>query len=343
MKNNIYNFYKAHYTLKKLNLKISEENICFLVYDDDFNYYFEGNRILEFDDKYESIISFVKDKHNLLNFEIKNFYPICYCENTLVIAIRGASFKNSKLNKYNYLELGNNCINLINFHKENFNTNFVFNNIDKEINVSQKYINRYKFHQKIIKKYILTEEKRRKNEFYNMLDDIIPSKNSIIDISCGDSTDIFQIAQKKLFTEIVGNDICINYLNIDDSKIIFTNDNAVFNNIKENSYDVVICKNTLHHMNDIISIKNLLNNMKTIAKTVIIIEIFDPKKDKLLPKLLNKYLYTKFLKDVGKCYLDKEQFNSTINNCFKGYNIKYNEFQNILGTYMIAKIECEDY
>lgn len=80
-----------------------------------------------------------------------------------------------------------------------------------------------------------------------------------------------------------------------------------------------------------------------IAKTVIIIEIFDPKKDKLLPKLLNKYLYTKFLKDVGKCYLDKEQFNSIINNCFNGYNIKYNEFQNILGTYMIAKIECEDY
>lgn len=48
-------------------------------------------------------------------------------------------------------------------------------------------------------------------------------------------------------------------------------------------------------------------------------------------------------RNVGKCYLDKEQFNSIINNCFKGYNIKYNEFQNILGTYMIAKIECEDY
>lgn len=41
-------------------------------------------------------------------------------------------------------------------------------------------------------------------------------------------------------------------------------------------------------------------NEEQIAKTVIIIEIFDPKKDKLLPKLLNKYLYTKFLKDVEK-------------------------------------------
>ena len=53
---------------------------------------------------------------------------------------------------------------------------------------------------------------------------------------------------------------------------------------------------------------------------------------------MNKYLYTKFLRDVGNCYLNEEQFKNIINNRFKEHTIKYCTFTNILGTYMIAKI-----
>ena len=78
--------------------------------------------------------------------------------------------------------------------------------------MSQKYINRYKFHVNVIKKYIFTEKQRRKKEFREILYNLLPQKKSIIDVSCGDNSDIFLIAKQKKYDVIVGNDICLNYL-----------------------------------------------------------------------------------------------------------------------------------
>ena len=213
----------------------------------------------------------------------------------------------------------------------------------QEIFMSQKYINRYKFHEKYIKRYILTEKKRKKEEFTKLLDNLIPNKQSIIDISCGDNSDIFKIATNKNYTTIVGNDICLNYLNThEDTNIICTNDNIELNRIKAGSYDVSFCKNTLHHMNNLTNINKALNFLDKISNEIVIIEIANPKEYKGLPRFLNKYLYTKFLRDVGTCYLNEEQFKNILNAKFKKHNIEYQTFTNILGTYMIAKITKEE-
>lgn len=94
-------------------------------------------------------------------------------------------------------------------------------------------------------------------------------------------------------------------------------------------------------MNNITNINNMLDFLDTISNTIIIVEIMNPKEYKGLPRFLNKYLYTKFLKDVGSCYLNEEQFTSLINNKFKKNCIEYYTFTNILGTYKIAKIKKE--
>ena len=60
------------------------------------------------------------------------------------------------------------------------------------------------------------------------------------------------------------------------------------------------------------------------------------------PKFLNTYLYTKFLKDVGRCYLNEIQLKNIINNKFKNCKIEYHKFVNVLGEYMIAKIVKEE-
>lgn len=59
-----------------------------------------------------------------------------------------------------------------------------------------------------------------------------------------------------------------------------------------------------------------------------------------LSKILNKYLYSKYLDDAGKYYLNFCKFKKIINNNFKNRcNISYLSFKNILGNYMIAVIE----
>lgn len=337
MKANIYNFYREKYDLKTLDLKITKNKILFLIYDEEYYYYFEDNKFIT-DKENIDILSKIVFLNNKYKLDIINFYPVCFCNKTLVIALK-TSETNTILKKYVKENLKIEYQKLIDFHKENFATLSVFSNTEKEVAMSRKYINRYKFHEKVLKKYIFTDVKRNKEEFRDILYDLLPSKKSIIDVSCGDNSDIFLIAKKKKFEIIVGNDICLNYLNLSkNNDVIYTNDNIELNRIKEKSYDVSFCKNTLHHMNNITNINNVINFLNKISNDIIIIEIMNPKEDKGLPKFLNKYLYTKFLKDVGNCYLNEEQFVNIINNNFKNHKIEYKTFKNILGTYKIAKI-----
>ena len=337
MKTNIYKFYKEKYDLKRIDLNLTDEKILFLIYDDKYYYYLENNEFITEKEKVD-----ILDKINFLNYkyklEITNFYPVCYCTNTLVIALK-TDMANTTLKKYDEDSLTDKYKKLIKYHKNEDFAFFFTPDVNKEIAMSRKYISRYKFHQNVLKKYIFTEKRRCKKEFRKILYDLLPNKKSLIDVSCGDDSDIFLVAKKKEYETIVGNDICLNYLNLyKKNDIIYTNDNIELNNLKKNSYDVSFCKNTLHHMNSTASIKNALDFLDKISNDIIIIEIMDPKEYKGLPKFLNKYLYTKFLKDAGHCYINEEQFVNIINHNFKNHDIEYRTFVNVLGTYKIAKI-----
>lgn len=338
MKKNIYDFYINKYELDCLDINISDEAILFLIYDEKYYYYLKNNCFLESNGNI-NILRKIKELNHKYKLEITNFYPVCLCEKTLIIAFRTNGINRPNLERVKYNKINKRYQELIKYHKKNYTTLFVSSNVQQEIFMSQKYIKRYKFHEKYIKRYILTDKKRRKDEFIELLDKLIPNKESIIDVSCGDNSDIFKIAMNKKYKTIVGNDICLNYLNThENDNIICTNDDIEINRIKRNSYDVSFCKNTLHHMNNLTNINNTLKFLDKISNEIIIVEIANPKEYKGLPRFLNKHLYTKFLRDVGNCYLNEEQFKSILNNKFSSYNIEYHTFVNILGTYMIAKI-----
>lgn len=340
MKNNkVVKFYTEKYDLEKIKIKISNKEILFLIYDDLYYYYLHNNNRFIEASNVNSILNYVYFLNKKYKLEISNFYPVCFCDKTLVIALKTFNTNSTHLQKVKYDSINDKYKKLVLFHKANFETQFISSNIKKEIAMSQKYIRRYKFHEKVIKRYILTDARRKKKEFKELLDKILPNKNSIIDISCGDNSDIFQIAKKKKYNEIVGNDICINYLNTaNNENVIYTNDDIEKNILKDKIYDVSFCKNTLHHLNNLSNINNVLHFLDRISSEIIIVEISNPKKEGGLPKLLNKYLYTKFLKDVGRCYIDFNEFKSIINTNFKNHSIEYQKFTNILGTYMIARI-----
>ncbi|MEG2379357.1 MAG: hypothetical protein RSB77_03965, partial [Bacilli bacterium] len=107
--------------------------------------------------------------------------------------------------------------------------------------------------------------------------------------------------------------------------------------------DVVYCSNTLHHIPNKYTLFNMINSMLEIGKKIVIVEIEDPKKKGGFPYLLNKYWYIKFLHDVGGAYLSENEFKLILNNNLKNKAIiKFDNFKNITGNYMIAEISKEE-
>lgn len=214
---------------------------------------------------------------------------------------------------------------------------------DNEIVINEKYKNRYKFHNNIIKRFILTEKRKRRKEFTEIITSAVGNSSSIIDVSCGDDKFIFELSRNLEMKLTVGNDISwsqIESLNEKYQEVIFTNHNAVSLPFIDKIFDVAYCSNTLHHMPNKKTLISLLNSIEKIANKIIVVEIENPEITGGFAKLLNKYWYTKFLKDVGGAYLSEHQFKMIISDIFADkYNIDFKIFENIMGKYMIAIIE----
>ena len=214
---------------------------------------------------------------------------------------------------------------------------------DEEININELQKKRYQIHNKYVKKYILTDKRKKKQEFNKIMENLIGCPNSICDVSCGEDKFIFKYAREHGIKVIVGNDISwsqVEFLDFDFDEVIFTNHNAAALPFKENVFDVVYCSNTLHHMPNKKVLINLLKSMFRVSKKIIIVEIEDPKITGGFAEFLNKYWYIGYLKDVGGAYLSENQFKVIINEVFKNVaNIKFSSFENIMGKYLIAEIE----
>ena len=117
MKMDAYNFYKQKYDLNTLNLNLTNEKILFLIYDEKYNYYLENGKFLTSDENV-NILRTIDELNKKYKLEITNFYPVCFCKNTLIIA-----FKTNNVNT-NLMKVNNDKIlikynELIKFHKNN--------------------------------------------------------------------------------------------------------------------------------------------------------------------------------------------------------------------------------
>ena len=99
MKNNIYDFYKEHYDLKKINLNISQKDIMLLVYDDKYYYYLNENKFIDYVNQ-KDILNLIKRVSKKYKIDIINYYPVCFCASTLVIAIRVVNSLTTKLKRF---------------------------------------------------------------------------------------------------------------------------------------------------------------------------------------------------------------------------------------------------
>lgn len=131
---------------------------------------------------------------------------------------------------------------------------------------------------------------------------------TILDVSCGDSSIINELYEKYKPNICVGNDISwktITRMKNKNSAVFLTNHNVLDLPYKI-KFDLVIFKNTLHHIEKRHQ-KELVDNLRDFAKQLIIVDINDPQNSTFRSKLWNDY-YVSLLGDQGYSFLTFDQF-----------------------------------
>lgn len=221
-----------------------------------------------------------------------------------------------------------------------FYNNYKFQN--EEIEVNKKYKSRYRFHNDIVKKYILTSKRKRKDRLIEIMSKKTTGCSKFLDVSCGDNSLLFSLKYDKNFEFIVANDISWSQIELipPQKDLFFTNHNAITLPFRDNVFDFVYCSNTLHHIPNKENLINLLNSLLRVGKKIVIYEIEDPKVIGGFPYYLNKYWYRGFLKDAGERYLSYKFFKEIIKEVYNGKaEIRFSNLKNIQGNYMIVEIE----
>lgn len=212
---------------------------------------------------------------------------------------------------------------------------------DEEITTNLAMQKRYWFHNTFCKPLLKLFGISKNTFIKKRIEDECKNATYILDASCGDDTLTKNLA-KNTERIVVANDISwsqIELIHTQKENLIFTNHSATHLPYKKQVFDVVICKNTMHHMENREQLMTLLKSLKYIAKKVLIVEIENPKKSHRFAKFLHTYWYSKFLQDVWHAYLTAPQALQIINTIFdENYTIKYWKFESLQWNYFWASI-----
>jgi len=165
---------------------------------------------------------------------------------------------------------------------------------------------------------------------------------TVIDVSAGDDEIVLEIAKKA--DKVYANDIAIvsmEPLMRGIENIEFTEKNLLkIRKPRNKKYDVVICKNTLHHFYTPRQIEKALLKLQRLGKRVVIMDVEDPRKH-WLSRLWNAY-YAFLLKDQGGFFISFQQFKQALREVFGGDVESIRKVKTIKGTYMLAIIHSND-
>jgi len=164
----------------------------------------------------------------------------------------------------------------------------------------------------------------------------VGSAKTVLDVSCGDDKFIFEVCRSVELC--VANDISrsvTSTLRRDRNlpkNIIFTNHDAT-NLPFSQKFDLVICKNTLHHMHNYKELVRLIDSLKRVGKRVLIVEVEDPTRSTRRAKFWNAY-YRKFLGDRGGLFMTEGEFRDVTTRNFQNWKLQFNKVETIKGAYL---------
>ena len=170
---------------------------------------------------------------------------------------------------------------------------------------------------------------------------------AFLDASCGENEFVYTVADQDAKL-VVANDVSwptIRFL-IKQSKgkiyhnIIFTNHSITalpFSKI----FDFVLCKNTLHHMENPDEFHAIIRNLvKACKNKIIIVEIEDPGHSSIVGRLLHRYWYTNFLGDVGHHFFNRDNFREILTDTFHN-KVEFDDLKTVKGRYLFAVVTVE--
>lgn len=171
--------------------------------------------------------------------------------------------------------------------------------------------------------------------------------NSYLDASCGDDSFILEISSEYDPTLIVANDISWSAMDRLRKKSITHNYNVIFTNHNlcdlpfKTIFDVVVWKNTLHHISSSHQLIEALDTLKRLSKKLIIVDIEEPSRTRR-GKMLNFY-YENIYGDAGDFhrFFTRSTFKNLVEAAFAGRQIVFENIPTIKGTYMLAAIDLD--
>lgn len=167
---------------------------------------------------------------------------------------------------------------------------------------------------------------------------------SFLDAAAGDDDLVLKIYRRCKPYLCVANDITSSstkflYSLTREEEVIFTNHNALdlpFS-IK---FDVVLCKNTLHHMHSRNEIHALLESLKRVSKRLILVDVENPHASSFRARIWNWY-YRRFLGDQGGYFLSRAQFIEIVRGFFHDSKQQFRNISTIKGDYLVAIVDIK--
>ncbi|WBW98094.1 methyltransferase domain-containing protein [Oceanirhabdus sp. W0125-5] len=199
----------------------------------------------------------------------------------------------------------------------------------KEINIQKKYHKRYVIHEKIFKRiitligylYKYNSSITKKAYKQKILDKIPKDTQYLLDIAVGDDKFSFDYCSKAEF--VILNDVSwesttsLRKHKKLPKNILFTNEDIINANFKSQSFDIVICKNCIHHFSSINELEILFKKIVAWSRgRIIISEVLHPFEVKGFWPKIKDFYYRNYLRDVGDNLLTKKTFNSLIERYF---------------------------
>ncbi|MEK7208863.1 MAG: class I SAM-dependent methyltransferase [Patescibacteria group bacterium] len=200
---------------------------------------------------------------------------------------------------------------------------------NREKDSIRKYWFGYLAHNFVVKKLFALSSKRLQNRIVSL---VVGTPRSILDTSCGDDDLIVRICRKFGASICIANDLSPQLTSfINDTGVILRRTN--FNILSQpfvNKFDLVVCKNTLHHIPKDYQ-ANLIGYLLKISRQLIIVDIENPKNSSIRARIWNWY-YRIILGDKSDYFLDFEEFQSTLSSA--GNQFTFGKFPTMKGDYM---------
>lgn len=303
---------------------------------------FYGTAVVENMNFMDTAVELAKRYMGQLDLKFDELYPIAFIKNIFMYEERqqthnGLVFMGrlQELHKIPNISIAEREIDS-NFNFTNPHNKVIFK-IVKDFMINYRLDANVIIEQKLAQRLLNEKIKDKKKEFLNkkeidisdyyqfkkrIVDDIKAKKpHKIIDIACGDDDIIYEFLKIKVKggCKIFANDIALNYIQQYHSKkqeykkIIFTNFNAINAPFKDDVFDILFCKNLLHHIEPS-NRESLIRNLLRMSKQIILVEILKYEEQNADGKIIHKEFFNNMFGEVeDREYLGKSDITELLN------------------------------